>query len=432
MIGIKSRGKHPPGRGAVRDKIPIPVSPVIYSALRAMYGGKRRDGWESDSWGRPFFRYRTRAGSVTFFYSPPPNFSGRFHPSISMYYTPRLSFVYSGSLRSLAGRLSVETADVFLILLSRIAGLRDPKETAQIRLDEIADMRGVHLRRGSGRKLREDLKQEILRISDLRLSMSWKDYPTGGRVSFGNERPDKLLDILDFEYASGKGKRTAFRYRCGQALSHFLNPEGLFWIGYYSRSLLNLSPYHEAFTKKIGTYWIMVGTVAGKKGLPPRAAPRSILDFCGEGEGRDAGRIVDSFIAAHERLQELGVLEKAPAIEPPSRAKGYFRNWLDSPMSVKLSDDLWRMQARGRLPDSARRADAALLDTLPASAGDIQERPKQIRLFRDQYSIRQETLADNIGVSRQTLSMYERSLRPVPADKANRILEIWKRVAKKA
>jgi len=52
--------------------------------------------------------------------------------------------------------------------------------------------------------------------------------------------------------------------RCGQALSHFLNPDGLRWIGYYSRSLLALNPYHEAFTKKLGTYWTMVASLPGK------------------------------------------------------------------------------------------------------------------------------------------------------------------------
>lgn len=31
-----------------------------------------------------------------------------------------------------------------------------------------------------------------------------------------------------------------FRYRCGQALSHFLDVEGLFWIGYYGRARLHL------------------------------------------------------------------------------------------------------------------------------------------------------------------------------------------------
>ena len=37
-----------------------------------------------------------------------------------------MDFVYSGKLRQIVSRLSVETADVFLILMSRIAGLTDP------------------------------------------------------------------------------------------------------------------------------------------------------------------------------------------------------------------------------------------------------------------------------------------------------------------
>ena len=100
--------------------------------------------------------------------------------------------------------------------------------------------------------------------------------------------------------------------RCGQSLSHFLNPDGLRWIGYYSRSLLELSPYHEAFTKKLATYWTMVGIIAGEKGSPARATPNTILDFCGEDiNWRNPGHAVDAFFKALDRLLEIGVISDA-------------------------------------------------------------------------------------------------------------------------
>ena len=214
-----------------KKRLPVPINPVIHSALRAIYAGGSKNRWLSDTYGRPFYQYETKAGTIKFSFAPPPDFGNRFHPTIAMHYTPRLGFIYSGSLRNVVKGLSVETADVFLILMSRIAELQDPiNGIARISLEEIAKMRGVRLRHGSAQNLYEDFKQEVLRLSDLRLSMSWRDYKTGGEVTFGRERPDRLLDIIDIEYKHEGSGWTSFRFRCGQALSHFLDHRGLFWI----------------------------------------------------------------------------------------------------------------------------------------------------------------------------------------------------------
>jgi DNA-binding XRE family transcriptional regulator len=355
-----------------------------------------------------------------------------------MHYTPRLGFIYSGSLRNIMHNLSVETADVFLILMSRIAELQDPaKGIAKISLEEIARLRGVRVRHGSTQNLYEDFKQEVLRLADLRLTMFWRDYKTGGEVTYGKERPDKLLDIMDIEYTQGKQRWTSFRFRCGQALSYFLNPEGLFWIGYYSKSLLHLSPYHDSMTKKLGTYWIIVGTVAGKKGALPRATPKTILDFCGEEiNRRHPGQTVDAFIEAHQRLEDLGIIEHIPILEPLSRSRGYLKDWLDTPLTVKLSEDLWRLtDVRKRVQSSSRRkqlshhkryrSDPSL--SIPENAKDLQKNHALIRQFRADYYLHQAELAKALGITRQTLSKYERGLQFLPEDKAAKILQIWYR-----
>jgi hypothetical protein len=54
------------------------------------------------------------------------DYSPRFHPTIALYYTPRLDFIYSGRLRDTVRSLSVESADVLMILMSAIARLDDP------------------------------------------------------------------------------------------------------------------------------------------------------------------------------------------------------------------------------------------------------------------------------------------------------------------
>ncbi len=430
------------GPATQQDELPIPASPVIHAALRALYAGGTKHRWESDAYGHPHYRYQSRDGFIVFSFAPAPDFGGQFHPSIAMYYKPRLGFIYTGRLRDTIRNLSVETADVFLILMARIAQLRDPeRDIARISLDEISRLRNVRVRHGSTQTLYEDFKQEVLRLADLRLFMTWRDYTGGGTITFGKERPDRLLDILDVEHRKDRDTWRAFRFRSGQALAHFLNPEGLRWIGYYSKSLLQLSPYHEGFTKKLGTYWIMVGTAAGKKGAQPRATPKTILDFCGEYiNWRNPGQTVDSFIEAHERLEEIGVLESLPVLEPPTRSRGYFRDWLETALTVKLSESLWRIsdtrERARRSPQWKRKAvrkkkssQQTIAFRIPETPAELQKNPKAIRQFRSDHLLHQDELARTLGVTRQTLSHYERALRPLPENKAVRILQLWRQKA---
>lgn len=420
------------------EKIPFPVSPIIHSALRAIYAGGLKSRWLSDAHGHPYYPYETRAGNIVFFYEPPPDYSPRFHPTIALYYTPRLDFIYSGRLRDTVRSLSVESADVLMILMSAIARLDDPRTgIARITPEEIAGMRNIRLRRGRARNLIEDLKAEVFRLADLRVFMTWKDYRTGGTVTFGRERPDRLLDLLDVEYRRRERGGTVFRYRCGQALSHFLDVEGLFWIGYYGRALLHLNPYQEAFTKKLGTYWTLIGTVAGKKGELPRATPRSILDFCGESvNGRNPGHTVDAFFKAHERLMEIGIIESDDLREPVSRTKGYMTEWLETPVTVKLSEKLWKPVRRipakrqVRLPAPGKKQRRASRSAgIPDEPDQLAARPQLVKELRARLHLRQADLAKELGVTRQTLSRYERGLSRIPEPYSETIITVFKRIA---
>jgi len=423
---------------SIRKKFLIPVNPVIHGTLRAIFAGGPKSRWQADSYGRPVYRYETGSGILSFYSAPPPDFSSRCHPSLAMYYTPRLGFIYSGSQREAIRNLSVETADVFIILMGRISLLKDPgKDITHIALDDIARMRNVRIRHGSKQRLHEDFKKDILRLADLRVTMEWRNYRRGGIVIVGKDRPDRLLDILDITCRNKSEVWTAFRFRCGQSLSHFLNPQGLRWIGYYQRSLLHLNPYREALTKKIGTYWIMVGTVAEKKGFFPRATPRTILDFCGEDiNWRNPGETVDAFISAHERLVDIGVLEQIPILEPLTRIKGYYREWLNTALTVKLSEDLWRLHdPHGKSPRrpflSNRRKVAAGTGSepsLPCDYEKLQKDPSALRRFRSRHHMHQDELARAIGITRQTLSCYERGLRAIPEKKSLKILELMARL----
>ena len=269
-------------------------------------------------------------------------------------------------------------------------------------------------------------------MADFRLSMIWRDYRGSRSLSFGKERPDRLLDIVDVEYKQAGEEWLGFGFRCGQALAAFLNPEGLRWIGYYSKALLQLSPYHEAFSKKLGTYWIMVGVTAGKKGLLPRATPNTILDFCGEkANWRNPGQTVDAFIQAHQQLQEIGVLKHIPILEPPTRNKGYFKKWLETTLTVELSADIWKVKAKveEKVVPKANKQVMLVPGWLPKNPHELQQQPTTIKQFRSTYRLGQGVLAQAVGITRQTLSNYERGLRPIPSIIAEAILKIWRRKA---
>jgi DNA-binding XRE family transcriptional regulator len=420
--------------------LPIPVSPMIHSALRSIYAGGPKNMWGADLYGRPLYKYETKDGHIEFFFAPSQELGNRFQHSIALYYArTRLGFIYYEYLINSVKNLSVETADVFLILMSRIAELKDPKRgIATISLKDIAQLRGVYVRHGSSKNLYEDFKREILRLADMRLTMSWKDYKTGGKVIFGKELPDRLIDIVDIEYENRGERWKSFYFRCGQALAHFLDPNSLRWIGYYSRLLLELSPYQEAFTKKTGTYWTLVGMISGKKGLSARALPTTILNFCGEDiNWRNPGHTVDAFFKSMDRLLEIGVITDAHIMEPTNRIKDYFREWLETPMMVTVSQDIWRMQEKAKLPSQRRKTlqkecarQSVKSPAIPESVNELIETPCLIRKFRTDHYLHQTELARAVGVCRQTLSKYERSLISLPADKALKIIKIWQNKAK--
>lgn len=421
------------------QKFPIPTNPVVYATLRSLYAGGTDFRWTSDFYGQPHYHYESRDGYINIFCDPPYKNHLSWPEEVlkkaavlqKLYMIPRWNFIYAGILRDAVRKLSVETADVFLILMSKIARLPNPGyDIARIDLEEIANIRGVRVRRGSRQKLMEDLKQEVLRVSDLRVMMAWQNYRGSGTMTFGRDRPDRLLDIVDVNYKRGQEEWTSFGFRCGQALGAFLNPGGLRWIGYYSKAILRLDPYHEAFAKKLGTYWIMIGITAGKKGAYPRATPRTILDFCGEKANlRNPGKTVDGFIKGHNRLREIGVLEDITALEPPARNKGYFNKWLDTPLSVKLSPDLWKVAAgKTRTPHPPNNHRAP--NPIPETPRELQSNPKSIKQFRVKYGLYQTELARVMGITRQTLSHYERGMHALPEKIAVLILKLWQQKTK--
>lgn len=417
---------------AREDRLHIPTNPVMQAALKGIYsGGKRKEHhwWAPDDYGRPYCNYKTDDGTITLF------FEG----------APRAEETVATLWRATVEQLSVETADVLLILMDQISRLANPRtDFARMRVDQIDGYRGVSVRRGSARNLHQDFAESVKALASLRLRMVWKDYQGKGQVvTFGDNLPDHLLDITDITFRDDRRTWLAFQFRCGQALAHFLDRNGLRWVGYYSRSLLQLNPVQDAFAKKMGAYAILIGTIQSKKGRELRVAPATLLDFAGEQpDYRNPRRTVDRLVEGQKRLEECDLL--VPNGTTWDRLPGTsFEEWLVAPQTVALNDDLWRLNMapeRARLP-SPRRKRARPTPSLPAgqlvlplgempppsTAQQLVDDPGLLRKFRLYYNIHQDELARALGIARKTLSMYENERRRLPLDVAGQMLEVWTR-----
>ena len=122
-----------------------------------------------------------------------------------------------------------------------------------------------------------------------------------------------------------------------------------------------------------------------------------------------------------------------------ARSRGYFNDWLNTALTVKLSEDLWQIapaKKRAKLPFRQKRLvrrrkyrQESPSSNIPKTIEDLIANQTIIRQFRADNYLRQAELAKALGVTRQTLSNYERGLHTLPEDKAVRILDIWHRKA---
>ncbi len=310
--------------------------------------------------------------------------------------------------------------------MGKITELTDPKnEIATITLKELADYRGVQFRNGSTKKLYSDLKKEVLCLASLKVTMLWKNKNNKDYITFGKEIPDNLINIVDIETSKNGRVNTSFSFRCGQALTYFLASDTIRWVGKYSKKLLGLNPVNDAFTKKLGTYCILLGIISRKYGQKATATPKTILSFCGESpDNRNPGRTVDKFIDSFNKLNKLGIIKNIPELEPENRVKGYFNKWLDKAIEIRLSNSIFTVQ-NNNIPESTQVNKNNKLLERPEQ---ISNKPKFISQLRNKYNISQEELAQTLHISRQSLSQYERGKRPLPEKIKCDILDIFNEI----
>lgn len=315
MAGIIKKFKLPP------DRVPFPNSPPVFVALRGINAGTEGLEWPSDERGKPLNEHVKDNGMglirLTLEEAPGANLPAQLHKVVK--------------------QLSPETADILLIILAYITKQHDPRTPVLITCKEIAQWLGVKSRDGSQGKLIAAIERQVKILAGLGLEMIWIDEK-GEVVNFGTpDFPDRLIHLVEVHYERDGKTVEAFSIRAGQALNHFLNPNGKRWVGYLNPALFRLNSIKDRLAKKVGIYLTMICCMNNGRG---NVTPQTILKYCEERiiRGRPR-RTVDRLNNAIATLIEVGVLEKA---EVPEFRKTCFQEWLKTPMTVKLSSRTWQ------------------------------------------------------------------------------------------
>ena len=242
------------------------------------------------------------------------------------------------------GEITPETVDVLEILLAHYMStekVMDPitgQWIAQITPKEIADYRGRWGRGGKVSELHERLRQEVLRLARIKLTMRWEDKRSGEFTVFGDGEPVSLLHHASWKHGKGRKIWTRFDYAPGYPLTYFYN-----WKGRGHKALLRLDPYRYGLAKKIGRYLALVGVPQAKHGVPAGAKIGTILTFAGEEpERKEPNKMIKQTAKAFNKLFEIGYLWKAPDLKAIYKEKcnGDYQAWLGQTVWSKLSPNI--------------------------------------------------------------------------------------------
>jgi DNA-binding transcriptional regulator YiaG len=99
---------------------------------------------------------------------------------------------------------------------------------------------------------------------------------------------------------------------------------------------------------------------------------------------------------------------------------------VDGEKKAKLPSPRKRRVHKGKKGQNEQRQ---LPLAIPEDPQALQKDPTLIRRFRSEYHFHQAELAEAIGISRESLSRYERKVRPLPDQVADDILTLWKNKA---
>lgn len=311
------------GIGGKSDRLAIITGPVVGQTVRAIYNPQE---WIADSEGKPVYQYR----------------GGRNHLSLCFHHPPELADT-AAALWEHVSQLSPETVDVFLVLLNKLVQLRYSGDTACVRMDELAEYRGVKVRGGKAGNLYDDLLRDVKLIADLRLTMVWK--VDGGTLSFGKDLPEALIRIQDWEFKRGSRIRKAFTFQAGMPLEPFLGRDRSPLVGYCSRRLLGLDPHRDSLAKKIGVYWTLQAVVGATHRTFQKVRVGTILDYCGKSLNPNRpGDAVKQVFAAFRKLENIGLIPGVPStLAPKDRDRGYFDRWLEQMITIEVNPALCRL-----------------------------------------------------------------------------------------
>jgi hypothetical protein len=309
-------------RGLKVEKFAVPSDPVTWQVIRGL---NRKQDWVQDEQGELTYTCRGNKG----------------HLILSFNHSPQEEDI-DIAIWEYVKHLSVETVDVFLILLNKIASIwgYKPGDRASITMEKIAQQRGVQHRGGSKKNLHDHLLRDIKLIADLRLTMVWKHLDE--TLTFGKDLPEPLIHITDWEYEGRGRKLKAFRFRPGEPLGHFLFHEKGRLVMYICKRLLDLDPYRDALAKKIGVYLSFLGVSAAGNRSQPTVKVETILNFCGEDPNYKRPKdTVEKVRAAFQKLADIALIPCVPEeLEPQDKGRGYINRWLEQVLTIEINPHL--------------------------------------------------------------------------------------------
>ena len=354
--------------------------------------------------------------------------------------------------RALTEDMDPETADLFLYLCHRIAELPadNSEASAKVREEDIMSALGMSRRDGRTQRMRDDIDRKVKALASMRFTARWLDYKKQRYQTFGESNPARVMEITDLrDGGPGTGERVGYIVTPGHGMRFFMQPGSARFVGKFAPAILRLNPYHEAFAKKIAMFLSFRGDLRHRKAQPVSFTPRQIFDFIGQDpeptKNVNPGDNVARLEEACHRLQEIGLLLEEPKIEPTTRTRGYYKDWLDTPIEFQMAyfeTTTLQAQRKAALPSprkqrvrSARqRVDQGELfkggktESMAGLTGDaIREDPKTIKELRKRLGMSQEQLAKAVGITANAVGNYETGYRRPNQGKADRIAAAFRR-----
>lgn len=417
----------------------IPNNPLIAAAIASLFKGgsgarNLMGGWVPDVEGRLTYRHLgKRGGQIVIYPDPVAVIACQDGCDIDKQW----SFIEG---------FSPLTVDVLLAVLAQVCepGLGNKSKfplLAPVPITASAVLRYKGLRRwgSEGRRLRQRVDEEIVRLNGLRFDVhqfpAWDPGLNRWNAKGVSIIGDRLFDIVDSRtYQTGGEARSrseiVWLTRIGHWSQWWLNSQAKVWLGAIPQRILEFDHRRNrgsaVLAKKISLNTMVLWGAVRSRGSIERRIDH-LLEDIGELpvlEARDShwgGRVRDRFDEAILQLREDGIfghVEWPEGYEPggSGRVKGWIEAWLASKITLTrpgvFGDNAVALRRKKK-----RRVVRQSREPIELRRGSV------IRSMRMDRNISQSRFAGELGISAAYLSQIENEKRAVSRMLLRRIAE---------